>query len=373
MCHGRSFLKQGSIAVSAAALTSGCVCTGETKKVSKSKILNQKESMAYRKVPGTTAYVSVLSLGGSVKGEEIRRYAFDKGVNLFHVSENYFGGESNRELGKILRDKRDQMYIALNDPKDIDLNLKQLNTDYVDFIMFPRHDPASATNPKIIEKFEKWKKEGKVRWAGLACHEKMKETTAAALKTKIYSLIMPALDQSTLEIMAEELREAPKFGAGIMPMKSFKGIKHADPKEELKLQVAYMKKLLANPAIVTINKGVESVEKFDAYMEAVKGVLTSSEDKELYRYAQANRQENCMMCGECTGVCPNGIAIPTLIRCADYYHDQCGWTAYAEQTYAEISPECRADQCQSCGKCEEICPNRLAVREHLSRCREIFS
>jgi predicted aldo/keto reductase-like oxidoreductase len=363
----RTFLKQGSLAVGLPAVALAAESTTAT------PILNQQEGMAYRKVPRTDISVSVLSLGGLVMGEGVRRYAIDKGVNFFHVANNYLNGESIKELGKVMKDHRDKVYLAVKDTfdygdgkDDIGSILKLLNTDHIDFIMFNRHDPEDVLDDRIQTYFEKWKKEGKVRWAGLTIHNKIKETTAAGIKTQFYNLVMPVLDQPNLEAMAEELREAEKLEVGFMAMKTMKGMKDRE------MEVAFLKKVLANPAVTTVNKGIGSYDMFDTYAEACKTLLSQVEDKQLYRYAQANRANNCMMCAECTQVCPNGIDIPTMLRCADYYYDQCGWTEHAKVSYAEVPAGCRADSCEECGTCETVCPNGLAIRSHLARAREIF-
>lgn len=362
----RSFLATGAAMAGAAAIAPS-VATAQP------KILNQQEGMTYRPVPGTDVLLSSISLGGLVMGEAVRRYAIDKGVNFFHISNTYLNGESIKELGKVMKDHRDKVYIAAKDTfrygngqDDIGSILSQLNTDHIDFIMFNRHDPSEVMDDTIQEYFEKWKKEGKVRWAGLTIHKKVKETTEAGIQTKFYRLVMPTLNQSSLDSMQEEMRLAEENGVGIMAMKTMGGLKGIEQ------ETAYIKKLLAIPAVSTINKGIGSFDMFDAYAEAAQKTLTSSESKMLYRYAQANRSSNCMMCSECEGACPNGIEISTLLRCSDYYVGQYGWTEHAQMTYAEVPAEKRAAMCQDCGACEEVCPNRIPIREHLKACREIF-
>jgi predicted aldo/keto reductase-like oxidoreductase len=179
---------------------------------------------------------------------------------------------------------------------------------------------------------------------------------------------MPALNQPAFESMTEELRLAVDKKVGVMAMKTMRGAR------DLSLQTAYVKKLLGNPGVTTIVKGIESFEMFDAYQKAIQETLTAGEDRELYRHAQANRAANCMMCDECRGACPLGIEVSTILRCGDYYHGQMRDDATAVATYAAI-PDARRDTsaCHLCARCERACPNGIHIVERLDAARRLFA
>jgi uncharacterized protein len=333
------------------------------------KILNYQSGMRYRQLANTDLQISVVSLGGLVSVEAVIEYGIERGVNLVHVASNYLGGQSIKTLGNVMKTKRDKVYIALKDTfRNIDDDLKALNTDYIDFIMFNRHTAESAADPKILETFEKWKQQGKVRYAGLTSHSDVKASTAAGIKSGMYSIVMPALNQPNLESMDEELRLATEKKVGVMVMKSMRGIKGEE------LETAFLKKLLSNPAITTVTKGIGSYQMFDAYQKAASEALTAHEDRALYRYAQANRSSNCMACDECKRVCPAGVDVSTILRCKDYYNDQLGDVLTAASTWREIPRhQLGGAQCEDCGKCEIACPNGIRVVERIAAAREHFS
>jgi predicted aldo/keto reductase-like oxidoreductase len=343
------------------------------KTIDKKKILNYHPDMRYRQFRDTNIYFSSISLGGLWLKAPVAHYVIDRGVNLVHMSSTYQGGNSMHELGKVLKQKRDKVYIALKDNfykgslTDIDEVLKILNTDYVDFLMFNRHDHSEVADPKITELFQKWQQQGKVRYPGLTSHEDVKACVDAGLKSKMYSLIMPVLSQPNIEVMEEELREAQDNKIGIMAMKTIKGI------DDPKLQMAYFKKVLKNPAITTVSKGFKTFEMFDTFLKATQEVLSFEEDNLLYRFAQKNRANNCMMCGTCKRVCPEDIEIPTVLRCKDYYYEQLGDQYTAIQTYESISPDKLFNSdCTRCGKCQEVCPNGINIIQKLSDANQIF-
>jgi predicted aldo/keto reductase-like oxidoreductase len=325
--------------------------------------------MRYRPLGKTGIQLSEISLGGLVSVEAVLHYGIEKGVNLVHVAEDYLGGRSIVTLGAVLKTKRDKVYIALKDSfRDLDSALKTLNTDYVDFLMFNRHSATSATDARIAETFERYKRAGKVRFAGLTSHSEVKEATAAGIASGLYTIVMPALNQPSFEAMEAELRQAREKGIGVMPMKSMRGV--SDPG----LETAYLKKMLANPAITTVVKGIGSFEMFDRYLKAVNEPLALAEDRALYRYAQANRTRNCMMCGDCRQACPQGVDVPTILRVKDYYHDQLGDYATARSTWASI-PAARTGSaaCSDCSRCEQACPNGIRIVERLDAARRLFA
>ncbi len=333
------------------------------------KILNYQAGMRYRRLGKTDLYLSVLSLGGLVLEEAVHHYAIDQGVNLVHVAEDYLGGQAILKLGNVLKTRRKQVYVALKgDFGDLDRALTVLNTDYVDFVMFDRHSASEAADPRIPENFAKYKQQGKVRFAGLTSHDSVKEATAAGIASGFYSLLMPALNQNQLEALDLELRQANEKGIGVMAMKTMRGLR------ERPLQLAHLKKLLANPGVTTVLKGIGSYDMFDAYLKAAQETLTTEEDRVLYRHAQLNRHDNCMMCGQCKAVCPYGVEVSTVLRCADYYWEQLGDRDTAVSTFRRVPVAKRGDsRCQLCGKCEEACPNAIPIVDKLEQARITLS
>jgi hypothetical protein len=333
------------------------------------KILNYNPAMKYRPMGNSGVFVSEISLGGLVMAESVHRYAIEHGVNLVHVAWDYLGGQSIKTLGAGLRSVRDRIYIALKDDyPSIDEALKVLNTDHVDFLMFNRHWAFSATDARIAETFEKLKNQGKVRFAGLTSHANVKGATAAGIRSGYYNVVMPVLNQPNLEAMAEELRLAQQRGIGVMAMKTMKGLKG------IALETAYLKKMLSNPAVTTVTKGIGSFDMFDAYLEALKEPLSSAEDRALYRYAQANRSNNCMLCDDCKRACPLGVEISTILRCKDYYYDQMKDMQTALSTYRDIPLEkVGSEACRTCKKCESACPNGIPIVERLATAGELFA
>lgn len=106
---------------------------------------------------------------------EMLSSAIDLGVNFIDTGENYGEGEAEKLIGKILKKKRDQIFLSSkfspenSSYKDIiksaESSLKRLETDFIDLYQF--HWP----NPKIsleesAKALLKLKKDGKIRFIG---------------------------------------------------------------------------------------------------------------------------------------------------------------------------------------------------------------
>ena len=354
----RTFLQTGAVAAIAAGFPSQA---SQNTSPNPKKIRNYHERMPYRALGRDEICFSAISLGGSGLKADIAGYAIDKGVNLIHMSPTYKGGDSIRELAKVVKMNRDKIYLALKDSfNDIDEPLKILGTDHVDFIMFNRHDASAVDTDDIKDKFAKWKQAGKVRYAGLTTHDDVKNCVRAGIDSGIYTLMMPVLNQTAYESMQDEIRDAQSKGIGFMGMKTMKDIR------DDAMQKAHVAKLMKNPGVTTINKGMQNYEQLDTYISAVKEALTGSVEADLYRYANANRSNACMACSECKRACPRGIEISTVLRAKFYYAEQLHDQKQAAETFRNIPVEKRNfSYCDDCRKCESVCPNGIHIVDRL--------
>ena len=364
----RSFIGSGMAATwSVRASRAGSPVSSIPDEEDPTRILNYKPEMKYRRLGNSDMFLSVISLGGLVAVESVYHYGIDRGVNTVHMAKGYLGGRAIETLAKVLKSRRKDVYLAVKDTfTNIDDVLKKLNTDYIDFLMFNRHSAGEVTDPGILESFEKYKKAGKVRLAGLTSHGDVKAATAAGIESGVFSLVMPVLNQPNLETMDTELMRAREKGVGVMAMKTMKGL-------DDNLQWAYLKKILQNPAVTTVLKGVGSFEMLDSYLSAAREALSTAEDKSLYRYAQLNRQANCMMCDDCKEACPYKVEVSTILRSKDYYAEQLGDWETALETYSSIPPDRRGDgRCLLCRDCESACPNGIDIVNRTAAARRLF-
>jgi succinate dehydrogenase/fumarate reductase-like Fe-S protein len=72
----------------------------------------------------------------------------------------------------------------------------------------------------------------------------------------------------------------------------------------------------------------------------------------------------CLMCGQCTGACPAGLPVASLMRMVmyrDYYH----MGRHARQEFAELNLNAATAMraCDGCTGCSGACPVGLASTE----------
>jgi hypothetical protein len=198
-------------------------------------------------------------------------------------------------------------------------------------------------------------------------HGDVKAVTAIGVRSGLYTVVAPSLNQPGLEALGEELRAAHQKGVGVMAMKTMRGL-------GLGLQAPYLKQILRNPAISSVLKSIGSYEVFDAYQKAIHEPLTAQEARVLYAHAEANRANNCMMCDECKRACPRGVEVSTVLRCHDYYYGQMGDLETAVSTYSAIpSQKLGSAECRLCAKCEIACPNGIQIVKRLDAARDLFA
>jgi aryl-alcohol dehydrogenase-like predicted oxidoreductase len=149
--------------------------------------------MRYNNLPGTNLKISALSLGTMMFGGQtnerdsiaIMDYAYENGVNFWDTANIYNQGESERIVGKALKDRRERIFLATKvsgkmgeNPFDrglsrrnivhsVDASLKRLDTDYID--LYYMHMPDYETEiEESLEAFTNLVRQGKIRYVGVS-------------------------------------------------------------------------------------------------------------------------------------------------------------------------------------------------------------
>ncbi|KRE44949.1 aldo/keto reductase [Paenibacillus sp. Soil522] len=147
--------------------------------------------MEYRKLGRTGLKVSEVSLGTMAFGRWIDEQAsaaildlaLDNGINLVDTANVYGAGESERILGNLLKERRQQIVLAtkvhgrvgegVNDSgqsryhifKAVEDSLKRLKTDYLDLYQVHRFDPNTPLD-ETLRALDDLVRQGKVRYIG---------------------------------------------------------------------------------------------------------------------------------------------------------------------------------------------------------------
>lgn len=184
--------------------------------------------MKYRTLGKTGFKISEISLGtwqiGGKWGsgfdhnlaDRMLRKAFDEGINFIDTADVYESGESEKAVGKVVRESNERIYVATKCGRQIDPHINEnytpevlrkyvhdsltrLGLECLDLIQL--HCPPTQVyyRPEIFGEFEKLKEEGKILNLGVSV-EKVEE----ALKAIEYENI------TTIQIIYNVFRQRPQ-------------------------------------------------------------------------------------------------------------------------------------------------------------------
>lgn len=176
----RKFIKTASLSTLGAGMAStGAFASGSAEEARPDTPVIQR----YRRFGKTGFKVSDFG-SGAPSNEAVLRALLNSGVNLIDTGEAYMNGNSERVVGRVIKDfDRSKLFINTKlytetefpSKKEViertNQSLERLQTDYVDCMQI-----HSAENSRILKDeafhagMEQLKKEGKVRHVGVSCH-----------------------------------------------------------------------------------------------------------------------------------------------------------------------------------------------------------
>lgn len=264
----------------------------------------ERGGMIYRTLGSAKEKISAIGLGGyhigvpeEAEGIKLVRTAIDGGINFLDNCWDYLDGESERRMGKALKDGyRDKAFLMTKidgrsktgAAKQIDESLKRLQTDRVDLMQF--HEIIRLEDPEKIfrsggamEAVLEAKKVGKIRYIGFTGHKdpdmhlKMLEV-AAANKFRFDAVQMPlnVMDAHFRSFEQKVLPLLVRDGIGVLGMKPMAagGI----PRSNLVTGVNCLHYALNLPTSTVIT-GCERMEILNQAFEAVRSFKPMSKEE----------------------------------------------------------------------------------------------
>jgi len=334
------------------------------------------------------------------EAEAIRmiRYAIDHGVNYVDTAYPYHRGNSEILVGKALEDGyRERVKLATKMPtwlvdsqtdmdRFLDEQLGKLQTDHVDFYLL--HGLRKTRWPKLLELdvFE-WAEnvmaDGRIGRLGFSFHDEY-----ALFKEIVDSYDGWTLCQIQYNYMdthyqagTRGLRYAASKGLAVVVMEPIAGGMLAvkppeaiqaiwDEAETGRSPAEWALQWVWNhPEVSLVLSGMSTI---DHVIENVKsadrsgpGTLTEAELKLIDRVREKYLEYGfigCTACGYCMP-CPEGLDIPSIFALYNEYYikgrDRGVLSRYGEN----VPPEIQAGRCAKCGRCEELCPQQLPIRD----------
>ncbi len=370
--------------------------------------------MRYREMGKTGVEVSALGFGcmrfptlegqdsqiDEAKSIEMIRYAIDNGVNYLDTAFFYHSGNSERLVGKALKDGyRDLTYLAtklplgnVNCEEDVEKifneQLEKLDVEYIDFYLLHAVNNDSWDNRvvkyNILPKLEKLKEEGKIKHLGFSFHDDLWVFKKVIDAYDGFEFCQIQLNYIDVDYQAgiEGLEYATSKGLGVIVMEPLLGGKLAIPNDKVadklskdRTPVEWAFDFLWNrPEVSMLLSGMGSMKMVEDNIgyadKACVGMLTQENLDMLSSAKLVFDEMNLVPCTGCEYCmpCPAGVTIPKVFSAFNNI------TVGGRRLVKEIFPDIENDAslCQKCGACEKKCPQQIRIIDTLKMVRDKF-
>ncbi len=342
------------------------------------------------------------------KANREMKIAVEQGVNYFDTAYIYPGCEV--ALGKFLKKEgcRDKINIATKLPQylikktgDTDRyfseQLSRLQTDHVDYYLMHMLNDVNSWNRLKTLGVDSWLEEkkasGKIRNIGFSFHGgtiPFKELIDA-YPWDFCQIQFNYMDEHS-QAGIEGLRYAHEKGIPVIIMEPLRGgrLVNALPEDAKKeFEAATPSRTPAdwalrwiwnheevNVVLSGMNDSSQVEENCLIADDALANAL-SADDLMLFERVLAHIHKNikvgCTGCGYCQP-CPKGVDIPTCFAVYNSSYADRYATAFKEYMMCTTLRKVRtnAGLCVKCGKCEQHCPQSIAIREELDHVKQRF-
>lgn len=339
------------------------------------------------------------------KAIDLIRKGIDKGINYVDTAYVYQNGDSERVLGKALKDGyREKVFVADKMPLWLvkkgynyeDLfqeHLNRLGIDRVDMYLMHTLDKniwKLAKETDLLNFMIRKKKEGLIKYIGFSFHDNL-ELFKDIIDYFQWDFCQIQFNYMDIDYQAglEGLVYASEKGIPVIVMEPLRGGRLTDriPREVQAIwDDAPVKRSPAEwalrwvadfPQVSIILSGMSNedqlLENIKVLNDSEVGSMTDKEKEIVGRVADKYRtliRALCTGCEYCLP-CPKKLRIPELI---EIYNE---WFIYeghkiCKSHYFNIPRGKRASDCIGCKECEERCPQQLAIADIMAKCKDIF-
>ena len=333
---------------------------------------------------------------GTIDEEQVRqmtRLAIDHGVNYFDTAWPYHGGQSERVMGRVLKDyPRESFFLATKypghqiaekyDPAEIfEKQLEKCGVEYFDFYLLHNVNENSIRtylDPQwgILEYFREQKRLGRIRHLGFSTHgsvqmmEQFLDVCGADME--FCQIQLNYLDW-TLQDAKGKYELLTSRGIPVWVMEPVRGGKLANLGEEdaaaLKAKrpeesvPAWCFRFLQElPNVTMILSGMSNLAQMEDNLKTFSAPAPLSAEEQALLQTIAEKLKNavpCTACRYCCDGCPAKLDIPLLLSIYNDLRCDAGGSVIA--TMRVEAQEHQPAECVNCGQCTAACPQNIDV------------
>jgi predicted aldo/keto reductase-like oxidoreductase len=316
------------------------------------------------------------------------REALDSGIVMLDTAHGYQRGRNEQMVGEVLKGRpRDSFILATkvpgsnrqrgmaDQPADVqiksfldmfDLSLQRLGLDHVEILYLHSAENQDHTLAEpMLEALSRAKKSGKARFVGLSTHRNEPEVIRAAVKAKIYDVVLTAYNfrQDHRDEVRKAIAEAAAAGVGIVAMKTQAGAYWDKEKQHPINMRAALKWALNDTNVTTAIPGFTTFDQLKEDLSVWSDLTMTEQEIQDLKAGDHVAGLFCQQCGQCESGCARGLPIPSLMRGYMYAYGYKNLQA-AQELVASL--DVAGDPCGSCASCSAVCAKGFDLRARVS-------
>jgi predicted aldo/keto reductase-like oxidoreductase len=322
--------------------------------------------------------------------------SYEIGVRLFDTALGYQGGRNEEMIGSVIKNLgvRDKVIIQTKIPvprtgmglfsasaaqatsrilSDFERCLKRLQTNYVDVLLMHQPSVSQINEPGVMKALSEAKRQGRAHFIGFSAHGGQAEILNDAARSQFYDVALVAFNFTNAGDTAilEAIRNASAKGIGIIAMKT-QASGRRFPGSRAVNQTAALKWVLNHTEVTTAIPGYTNFEHMKEDFSVAYSLDYTAEEKEFLADKNIRAEaQYCKQCGKCLKTCPNGVDIPSLMRC-HMYAASYGNFYQARVTLDEIEENRHLRRCGSCSRCSARCSESLDLARNIEDLRTTY-